>query len=116
MKEKMTTAQAQLEVEAQVKRFEIAIGNIAAAARDDIIKPFCDRHKVRFDSGMGAYAFFNQHNEEMSGEWERGLHLGRGQAPWEFAPADYPDIYRLLNIEVGTATALFNYMEDYDGS
>lgn len=106
------------EYEARIKLLQhdllVDVEAVAEQARAEVIRPFCDRHKLKFDSGMGAYAFFNKDDNEVSSVWERGLNRP-GQAPWEFAPADYPYVYRMLNTEIDRSSLLFEYMEGYDG-
>jgi len=101
------------EVKLLLHDFLSDLEEIGSRVREEVIIPFCKRNQVRFDSGMGAYAFFDKKGREVSSDWERGLNRP-GQPPWEFAPADYPYVYRMLNIEVDRSSLLFEYMEGYD--
>jgi hypothetical protein len=107
------------EYEARIKLLQhdllIDIEAVAEQARAEVIRPFCDRHQLRFDSSMGAYAFFDKDGTEQSSNWERGLDRP-GQPPWEFAPADYLAVHRVLNTEVDRSSLLFEYMEAYDAT
>jgi len=94
--------------------YETDIAEIAARARDAIVVPFCDRNGVRFDSGMGAYAFFDKEDKEKCCEWEYGLQYNTCN-PWDMAPEGYQRVHELLNTEVSHASLLFQYMEDYNG-
>jgi len=114
-KEEVDVDQVRLEVEAQVKRFETAISNIAFLAQRDIVNPFCDRNKLKFVMGsMGTYGFFTPGDQQVHHAWEGRLTKYFGVT--DVAPEGYDKVFDVLNIEVSTATALFNYMEDYDGS
>lgn len=111
MKEEVSVDEVRLDVESQFKRFETAISNIAFLAQRDIVNPFCDQHKVKFVSAMGGYAFFTRGARQVHHEWE----CTDCHGVLDTAPEGYDKVFEVLNLEVTTATALFNYMEDYDG-
>ena len=90
------------------------IEDVANRARAEVIIPFCDRHGLKFDSSMGAYAFFDAEGHEQSSDWEGSSGVPY-HPPGGNAPDDYPAVYEALNTVVDRSSLLFEFMEGYEG-
>lgn len=87
------------------------VGNEALAR---YVMPFCDKHELFFDSGMGCYGFFNSRDEEISSDWTHRLMLGSFAGPPDpDDPAGWDEVCQVLHMQT-ILGELFNHIESYD--
>lgn len=75
----------------------------------EVVKPFCDKHQVYFDTGMGAYSFSNKdHYIGLCNDWEHEYGVFT-----EEAPEDYPEVWFALHAQCGPNDCLFEFLGNF---
>ena len=97
--------------------YQKTVEHWAILARQHIIIPFCDKHQLRFCTGMGTYTFYAIREEDRSAnDWVVVVdfdHDGDPVVPKD-APEGYDEVLDALLIDVPPDEFLHEYMEDYD--
>jgi hypothetical protein len=110
------------EIEAALENFEKTIRRIADRARLMVLAPWCNQHRVRFYSGMGAYNLEGVDEPHASlSDWETYQEWEK-QAPDEIGedlaqhkpPEGWTRLREILELTVWGDTCLADYMDDYD--
>jgi len=81
---------------------------LATRMFNEVVKPFCDKHKITFSVGMGSYAFAGS---EIC-DWENYGH------EWgtftDDCPEDYPAVWEALHADCGSNDCLFEFLGSFD--
>lgn len=96
-------------VEALEREYERRVDQIAAEVRAKYVVPFCDKHGLRFRSGMGGYVFDSQGQKTRDGF---DVKYGDGAV---FGGRDLPKrLKRVLETDVfHRRQCLGSFMQDY---
>jgi len=93
---------------------------IAKRAMEEFVKPFCDRHRLRFCCGMGVYTFYwIDENKTHPNDWVIAADDENDEEDTPLskrAPDGYAAVRDVLLTPIPFNQNLYEYMEDYDPS
>lgn len=99
----MNMKQFRRQYEAIEKQADQQLTELAAKVRQEVIIPYCDKHKLYFVQGNGTYSFFNNSNEDLTNIWNDCQRVPK-------------HIIDKLELECNLFRfPLFQFMQDYDG-